>query len=43
MSLFKINYNYKLKILFTPQHAKKNKWNSKRKNGEAYTVILKPL
>ena len=41
MSLFKANYNYKLKILFMPQQAKKK--NSKRENGEAYVAILKPL
>ena len=43
MSLFKINYNYKLKILLTLQQVKKISEIGKKKNGEAYIAILKSL
>ena len=43
MSLFKINYGYKLKISLTLRQAKKISKSAKKKNGEAYIAILKPL
>ena len=43
MSLFKINYSYKLKILLTPRQVKKISKTVKKKNGEAYIAIQKSL
>ena len=43
MLLFKTNYGYKLKILFTLRQVKKISKTSKRENGEAYTATLKSL
>ena len=42
MSLFKINYSYKLKISLTPQQAKKISKTAK-KNREANIATQEPL
>ena len=43
MLLFKTTYSYKLKILLTLKQAKKISKTAKKKSGEAFTAILKPL
>ena len=44
MLLFKINYSYKLKILFIPKQAKKmSKIAKKKKYRKAYIATQKPL
>ena len=43
MSLFKVNYSYKLKILLMLRQAKKINKIVKKKNKEAYVAIQKSL
>ena len=43
MSLFKITYSCKLKILLTLRQAKKTSKIVKKKSGKIYIAILKPL